>query len=297
MRDFQRAQTNMFDVVKKICSIHYVTLSGYLPFVPVYERFVNLRKELADWLMKQAVNPKGIAADKLWRRAEAEADAWQLTTSLGSCARVHKLPELEQRSKIRPSGLRMASEKELTGICYQLHSDATTHIGLLAPYLIDAAWLTAFKAKIDAFVDFIGAPAFARSEIRKATAEVNRLVKEIALLLRSELDPLLERFVYTAPVVYSDYRNSRKLISPATEKPALKGKVTDTEGKPLKGLQVTIAKTARKSITTALGNFHFKRLADGKYTLIVKEKKKEVARQVVEVPVNGEVGIVVGSGQ
>ena len=143
-----------------------------------------------------------------------------------------------------PTRLQRASEQELTGICHQLWQDAQANLALLAPYLIDALWLTAFEAKIDAFVALIGAPASARADIRKATEEVNRLVKAAAECLRLNLDPLMTYFELHDNTLYSTYRNCRKLISPATEKPALKGKVTDTEGKPLKGLQVTIAGTA-----------------------------------------------------
>ena len=294
MNDFQRSQSNMFDVVLNLCRINYGVLSAYVPFVPLFAQFEGYVSELSGWLIKQSDRPEGITIAKNKRRKALEAAAVRLSDVLVVYARVNGLPELERRSKFTPSQLRNAAEAELTGICYQLHSDAADHIGDLAPYLIDAAWLTAFMALIDALVALTGAPASARAAIHEATTEVNRLLKTTASFLRLYFDPMMTHFATTAPDLYSDYRNSRKLTGRISEKPALRGRVSDTEGNPLKGLKVTIAHTQRKSITTALGNFRFKRIATGSYLLIVKEGRKEVARKEVRVPAGGEVVVVVG---
>ena len=293
MDNYERARIGVFDVIRKICRNNYAVLSTYAPFVTIFTDFESKVDELDDWLVKQAGQLEGASYDKSQRRLRLIEDAGLLSSLLYVYAVSAGLTELMLRTKYSPTVLKHSGDRKLTGICYQLHQDGLENIAALAPFMIDAAWLNAFLTKINGFSGVIGSPAAARAVRKKATEEIKRLVPEIAFVLRHKLDPVMDYFKLQDSLLYANYRNGRKMISPPTEKPALKGKVSDTEGKPLKGLQVTIAGTQRKSITTALGNFRFKRLADGKYTLIVKEKKKEVARQVVDVPVNGEVGIII----
>lgn len=297
MNDYQRSKSNMFDVVRKICQKNIVTLSAYIPFNPVFSEFENLCDELLEWLMKQADIPTGITITKTKRRKAIEADGFLLSSILTVYSKVNGLKELGSRVRYTITSFKMADGQKLTGMCHQLISDANEHIAGLEPYLIDAAWLTAFEGKIDAFVSITSAPAHARSNIKEATQEVNRLVIEINDLLRYKLDPLMTYFSYQDSLLYANYRNGRKTIAVGREKAALFGTVKDAAGNAVKGLKVRIVLTKRKSITTAKGNFKFKRLKDGNYTLLVFKDTKELARQTVMVPVEEGVEIIVGSKQ
>jgi len=292
MNDFQRAQTNMFDVVRKLCRTYYAILSAYMPFVAVFDEFESLRDELSEWLAKQADQPKGIAISKMKRRLLLEEDAFVLSNALVAYARLYDQAELENRTNFTPSKLRKAAESELIGYCVQLLQDGEAHLPGLAPFHIDSPWLTAFESKIDTFTAMLGAPSFARSEIRKATGEVNRLTKSISACLRLKLDPLMSHFKTIESRIYLDYRNGRKLIKVASEKPKLSGRVTDSEGNALKDLKVIVQGKHRKSFTTAKGRFLFTRIVDGQYTLVVKDGRKVLATMQVQSP-SDQVVIVV----
>lgn len=292
MIDRERSAINAFDVVRKICLNHWDVLSLYAPFVVAYGVFDVMHTELYNQLVKQRVNPGGYTMEKRARRQVVEKDASLLSNALFLYAKKEGLQELAMKVKYAPSALKLANEKELVGISSQLTNDANAHLGGLAFYGIDALWLASFVSKTNYFLDFAGTPASVREDRKKATAEIKRLVAEIRRHLRENMDVLLQNFRDSQPLIYGEYKHGRKIVETGSRTPALKGKVTDTEGKPLKGLQVLIAGTQRKSITTALGNFKFISLKPGKKTLIVKEGKNEVGKKVVEVPCE-EVLIVV----
>ena len=293
MNDRESFAIDMFDVVKKICTENMVELSAYVPFNAVYADFEALLAELQDARLAQYDLSKGLTTSKQKRRVELEKATFVLSSKLCMYAKMEDIAELERRSKYSPSKLKLAMEKELGGICHQLMKDANAHLPGLAPFGVDAAWMLAYEARVDAFMSLVGAPKSAIADTKKATADIKRLIPAISDLLRHRLDLIMSHFYETNNYLYGIYKAGRKIVQQGSHPPDLKGKVTDTEGKPLKGLRVMIAKTTRKSITSDIGNFRFKRLADGKYTLIVKEKKKEVGRQEVTVP--GEVEIVVNA--
>ena len=293
MTSMENAKIKLFGVIINICEENLSALSGLLPFEPVFNEFKSLFDELEKALITQGNDIRGVVSTKLKRRKSLENTALILSDAMFTYANSVGAFDLAANVHYAPTRLKKAKDRELVGICTQLTLISNGYMPQLAPYGIDVAWMSAFEDKISDFVAFIGAPANARSEKAKATEKVKILFPQLSAFLKLRLDPMMTLYKESFPDIYGQYKAGRKMVRPATEKPALKGKVTDTEGKPLKGLQVTIAKTARKSITTALGNFRFKRLADGTYTLIVKEKKKEVARQAVEVPVSGEVEIII----
>lgn len=296
MDDLTDKKVSMYNVILNICKENYDILSTLTPFVSVFSVFENKVNELEGWLVKQGYDTTGITVDKNDSRKALEQDAYLLSSALFAYSKDQGLETLALQVKYTPTGFATAEGQKLTGICHELLKVANEHLAGLEPYQVDAAWLTAFEGKITDFMNWINAPASAREERRKATEEANRLVKEINDWLRFRLDPLMELFAYKDRMVYGTYRNGRKTIKPAVEKPDLRGTVTDSEGKPLNGLKVKVAGTQRKSITTAKGNFRYMRIKNGSYTLLVMEGKKEIARKQVTVPMEGErVEIIVGS--
>lgn len=287
MTDQEIARMGMYNVVQKICRDEYTVLSAYAPFVTVFTVYENILIELKSWLMKQLDNPAGIVIDKNKRRKWLEDDASLLSAALFVYARGASLMELSRRVKYAPYKLATVNEKELLGICHQLLSDGEDNLAGIAPFLIDAAWLLAFEAKINDFMSFIGAPASARADKKKATEEIKRLVPEIGLWLREALDPVMEYFKAQDSLLYATYKNGRKIVDSGSRKPALKGCVVDSEGNPMKGLIVRIAGTTRKSITSAKGNFRFIQMKAGKYMVVVFDKKTELVRKTVDVPHEG----------
>lgn len=295
MNDILRAKMNMFDVVLNILKLYYDYLSTLTPFVAAFNQYETMLTELETWRIKQSDDTTGITSDKNKRRKALEQDAYLLSSALFAWSKDQGLEALALQVKYTPTGFAMAEGQKLTGMCHELLKTGVEHVADLEAYGIDAAWLTAFEAKINDFMNWINAPASAREERRKATEEVNRRTKEINDWLRFRLDPLMELFAYKDSMIYGVYRNGRKTIKPGIEKPDLRGTVTDTEGNPLKGLKVKVAGTQRKSITTAKGNFRYMRMKNGSYTLIVIDGKKEIARKQVTVPMEGDrVEIVVG---
>jgi hypothetical protein len=287
------SRVDMYDVIHKICRNNYSVLSTYTPFVTVFTVFEDKLDELKGWIKNEVKSTGGYALDKNKRRRLLESESLYLSSKLYNYAILAGLDELKRRVKYAPYELKQASEKELAGISHQLAMDASDNLAGLAPYLIDAAWLTAFGARINDFLAFTGTYAYAVAERKKAREEGTRLVKEIGEWLRNALDPAMDHFRESEHFIFANYKNGRKIVNPGSRTPALKGKVTDAEGNPLKGLKVVIAGTQRKSITTPLGNFKFISLKSGRITVLVLEGKKEVARKEVGVPHDGVVEITV----
>jgi hypothetical protein len=287
MTDFENSQIDSFDVIRKICRDNMSVLSAFVPFNPVFEEFEDLMTGLESARVEQYDKSKGVTISKQKRRKELETATFVLSSKLYVYAKSAVLEELERRVKYTPSDLKYALEKELGGICHQLTNDANANLAGLAPFGIDSGWMSAYVAKIDAFLSLVGAPRSAIEDTKKATAAIKRLIPEISTLLREKLDPIMVHFDETHHSLYGVYKLGRKIVRQGSRSPALKGHVTDSEGNPIKGLIVRIAGTTRKSITSAKGNFRFIQMKMGKVTVVVFDKKKELVRKEVGVPHEG----------
>ena len=102
----------------------------------------------------------------------------------------------------------------------------------LAPFNVDAAYITNFGAKLNAFYDIVSAPTISSNERKAATAELDSRIKTITYFLTHELDKAMLVLKASQPNFYSRYVYARSIINNGirhtkTQTGILKGVVKD----------------------------------------------------------------------
>ena len=107
---------------------------------------------------------------------------------------------------------------------------------------------------------------------QKATLTVNRdeLFAQMDDILINQMDFLVKNFEQTHPDFVRKYRQARKIKDAAHTKTQLKGVVTNkADGQPIKGATITIVELGISTKTRANGEYHFKPIDHGEFTVKV----------------------------
>lgn len=174
--------------------------------------------------------------------------------------------------------------------CQNIHDKSVENKTALVDYGITNAMLTNLQAAIDSYTETIPKPRTAVSNRKTLNANIVQLFKDIDSILLNQMDKLVVTFRAAHPDFVSTYFNVRRITDPAVTATQLKGVVTSAaDGSAIKDAMVTIVELSKTAKTKASGEYKFKPIAKGTYTVrVTKTGFQDFEADEVEVKL-GEV--------
>lgn len=216
MNKTQENQLSMYYTVNTAVDNSTAIWTPLVPFADTVAEFKANLKAIEQAVEKQAINLKGIALDKRFKRDAMALAAYHVARVVFAYAEA--IGDLPLREKVNFSLAELSTGRDsfIGQRCQGVHTEATAVAGALVAYGITAADLTALQTKITAYVDVVAFPRNAVTIRKGATAELNALIKDTMKLLNNRLDPMMEEFRESDPKFYKEYFDGRIIVDLGT---------------------------------------------------------------------------------
>jgi hypothetical protein len=206
----------------------------------------------------------GAEVDKITAKQTLVNNCIALSGSLTAYATALNNNVLLKMVNFVPSTFRRASDAKLKEDANILYVNSLPLVLALVPYGVTAASLTAFNTSIPTFNTAKLKPKTGIAMRKQQTTQLKTLIKQIDTSFKTKIDKLMLLARNTAPVLYTDYDNLRKINNPPSQKIAFKIHVTDADTlKPLPGMRFAIDGQAKPLKSSKKGNCQKKHLPFG----------------------------------
>jgi hypothetical protein len=260
----------MYRTVETLCGDNAEIVGSIPAFQSAFNDFkAKIAAIVAAEQQKSAVLT-GIAADKAQSKQELCRQASNVAGVIFAFASTTSNNELKQQMNVSLSKLLKMKDNQLVARCRNIHDAGAANIDALADYGIKPARLSALQNAIDEYSATAPKPRTARSHGKAITGSQRELFKQADAILTERMDSFIGLIREADPDFAATYEAARIVIDPSTTTTQLKGVITGkTDGTPIKGAAVTIVETAQEMKTGSTGEYSFKPLHSGTYTLRV----------------------------
>jgi len=249
------------------------TITGTLPaaYTGLFTSFsANLTQiQMIDEL--QQTNKSGITDNKDLLREDLWDKGLDGSRKIGAFAKITGNMVLEKEIRFTDSEFKRSTDVGLKNMCQLIYDRGNSNLAGLASYGIIPAWLTAFKASIDAFNAAIPNPRLGIIERKQQTEQLGILFKSNDGILK-KIDALVEVVRLSQPQFYSAYKSSRIVIEHGRSL-TVKGAVSESgTNVAVPGAKVSfelngVVKLVKK--TAVGGGFSIKSMMEGAYIVTV----------------------------
>ncbi len=270
MNSLQEAKLNMYRAVETHCGDNAAVAASIPAFQAAFNDFKAKIAEIVAADQQHNAILTGITVDKGQLKQALCEQAATVAGAIYAFASVTQNNELKQQVNVSLSKLLKTSDNKLAARCRIIHEAGAANIDELADYGIKPALLTALQAAIDEYSANAPKPRAAVSHRKTITAALRALFREADTVLIERMDKLINLFRETHPDFADTYEAARRIIDPNTTTTQLKGIVTNkADAAPVKGASVTVVETGQTVKTDSAGEYSFKPLHSGQYTLRV----------------------------
>ncbi|HEX8736288.1 MAG TPA: carboxypeptidase-like regulatory domain-containing protein [Pyrinomonadaceae bacterium] len=271
MRSLQEAKLNMYQTVKTHCDGNATVVASIPAFQTAFNDFKAKIAEIVAAAQQKSADLTGITADKNQRKQALCQQTAKIAGALYAFAATTSNNELKQQVNVSLSKLQKLSDNQLIARCQNIHDAGVANIDALGDYGIKPGLLSALQTAIDEYAAAAPKPRTARSQRKALTGSLSDLFKEADAILIDRMDSFINLIRETNPDFADIYENARQIVDPNTTTTQLKGVVTNkTDGTPIKGASVTIIEIPQTTTTDSAGEYSFKPIINGKYTMQVK---------------------------
>jgi hypothetical protein len=185
---------------------------------------------------------------------------------------------LETEINYSESELIKMTDIKLINAAKLIYSRAQENLTVLEPYFVTAATQTAFQTAITNFEKSTATPRVATAESSQSTQQLAQGYIDADKAL-DDLDKVIDIICLTQVDFYHGYKTVRKQVGPGGSVAAVKVKVTDIAGNPLKGVKVTLtlqvpANTNGRTVitkkTAEKGGILIRNASEGTYDVTAK---------------------------
>lgn len=231
------------------------------------------------------VNLAGITADKSNSKQSLARFASDLADIIRSFASINKNETLKEEVTYSYYKLVKMRDESLAPICRIIHVRGTENLDALRDYGIDQDKLNAFETAINEYAAKTPNPRTAIINRRTQKAKLTELFKQGDEIIKDQIDGLMKNFRVTHPDFFNSYSAAREIVDPSTTVTQLKGSVIDAaDEKPIKGATVTIVELGKSTETGIKGEYIFKPVEHGKFSIqITKEGYETFRKEAVEL--------------
>jgi hypothetical protein len=270
MTRIENAKTEMYAAVKAVIDAHNAAWTGNVPFSSAVDKFSSLLESLDGKVALQSTKSEGATSSKDALRDTLEAQTMHIVDTLVLHFKLAKNEQEVRDVYITRHPLSKMSERAFIGHVSKVIAKAA---GITAATLtglgLDAAELTAASNNLNSFITSVGTPRHIQAESVRGTQELKAIINDIDDVLTEEMDPAANVLQYSKPEFFSEYQTAREIEDAATRTRELTVKVTDAEGKGLKGVKAHIPEGDIHKVTGSTGVFYINNMEGGTYTVVL----------------------------
>ena len=259
---------------------------------------VDNEKQLLDKIeevnTKQKTTSVGASKKKTKIRNELDKLTNVFYGSFRSYARSIDDVQLYEKYDYSLTELKDVKDTEVIGQSQAVVDFATEHLNDLKDYGTTKEMIDEYKAIALEFEKILAVPQTIIAERKTLTEKLKDLFKQMDELLNNDLDNLMMQFITKNPDFYSDYENARIIYDDATISKSLMGTVYDAHepAHVLQYVKVTVKFKAGAALkdsvkkTSKKGNYQFKGLQEGIYTVSFEKFEYQTITKEIEIHKN-----------
>ena len=259
------------NAVTETCNTYNSVWSGSVLFSGNVAIHINKMGEISVWQGKQAeaIEIKSMTQNKRIMRGLMTTDGLILVTAIKALAAENGDVELAGSVDYSRRMLNRMNDSQFLTACAKILLVTNNNKAALAAHNVTAAMITNFTADIATYTSISPKARAKRTDTATATFNLGNAMRDMLNHLKNKLDLNIEMFKNTP--FYTAYKNSRQVIDLGNNGSGIKGTVTDkATGRVLKGILVEIVELNRKKFSNVRGNFSFKQVPTGNYTIRVR---------------------------
>ncbi len=226
----QEAKDNMYDAVITLCGLK--ENEPAIKSVPAVGTAITLLTTKQAEIRANAalqLDKKTGAAGKSQSRLGLNALTLTVAQALYAFASSTKEDDLLQKSKYTKSSIKAIRDEDIKQVAENLHGWAFDLITSLGDFGITTGLLATHQKLIDDYSGKISSPAITKAAKKTAGQNIVRLFKEADLILKTQIDPLVDGMITTFPAFRTNYFNVRQIIDPSGSKTLIAGIITDAK--------------------------------------------------------------------
>lgn len=264
MRKFYEDQRSMFYVVEKFVQETDPAVLALMPsfggafstFESIIKKIEIVQKRVVDKITGSRIEKQ----EKLLKMAQLTEEVAFRIKSYAIDIDDNEL--LKKLVRARVSLMVRMRDSIAADVCNSMIEKAQEHLAALAPYGVTAAEITALEDARTEFLTWKPAPRSAISNRKIANGEVVELIHQ-GMNLLNKMDVYFSTLKYSHTVLYETYLSKRMIVDTGGRKLSLRGVIFSDEGIALNDVTVKISGLDVQTLSSAKGNFEFKKLPAG----------------------------------
>lgn len=252
---------SMFKTVKAVCEANIAVINANVGINNTYNQYLLLLNNVELLAQEQTLNRTGITIDK----KNARESLALLVEGASGIIKAHfdSVNNFDIFTSVNLSFTKLRTMRDQLFIAHSqtVLSLLTTHQAVLAPFGVDAAYISNINNMHTQYINIVAKPTMARNDKSTATLLLKIKVKEVSTFLKNELDNAMLIVKLTDTSFYITYRNARKIIdSGIRHEEILTGTITgivkdEVNNQVISDALVEIIGTETIVITNNLGEF------------------------------------------
>lgn len=255
-RDYD-ATLGMYKAVKAMLTANASTITAAaVPIITTYNTDLDDQIKAIEAKSPQtAISSLGITQTKKEARFATIKSAVAIAGAMYSYAVDTNNTDLAIKMNITPSVLKFKKDEEVLDILNNILAKASALVTVVAPainpladYGVSVAEVAALEGLITAYTNITTAPRLVISTRKARNQELANLYATTDALM-IKLDKIMTGLKDSYPEFYEEYFNARKLVGPIRKHTRIAGKIGNSQGKPIAGVNVTAVSTAEPFVT------------------------------------------------
>jgi Carboxypeptidase regulatory-like domain len=267
------AKLTMYQSVEDHCDDNSDIISANIAFQTAFTNFKTKVATIVNTAQQADLALTGFAAGKKTTKQELCGMTADIAAIIYAFADATGNDELKGEVNYSLTDLLRLKDSLLAPRCQNIHDKGFENKEALKDYGITAAILTTLQTVIDTYTETIPKPRTAVSSRKTLNSNLKQFFKETDAILENQMDKLVVTFKTTNPDFVKTYFSVRQIISPATTTTQLKGIITNkSDQTPIKDATVTIVELETTQKTKSSGEYLFKPIPNGTYTIRVTKE-------------------------
>jgi hypothetical protein len=266
----QLAKFTMYQSVENHCEDNSGIIVANVAFQTAFNIFKTKTAAISATEQQIELPLTGIAAGKKTSKQDLCELASDTASLIYAFAEATGNVVLKDEVDYSLSALLKTKDSLLALRCRNIHDKGVENKDGLEPYGVTTATLANLQNAIAGYTATAPKPRAALSQRNTLQNNLIRLFKETDAVLKEQMDKLIVAFRKSHPDFYNTYFKLREIPDTHTTTTQLKGFVTkESDETPIKNASVTVVEAGKTTKTKSTGEYSFKPIPNGKYTVRV----------------------------
>lgn len=279
----QESKNTMYMVVDHYLNEADPALLAMMPgFSSLFTDFKTELEDLQVYVQEQRTLLKGYRREKEEHREKMNEQVLFVSSRIRAYAWTIGDQVLDFKASLPPSRLTVMSDTGVLNYAKKIYNLANEHLVALGPFGVDAAKMAELLDAHDAYRAWIPLTRDAITIRKKMTKSIRATIKKIDSLLVG-MDKMVRMMRFVNFDFYDRYFDVRIIVNNPTRRLSLRGWVLNELHEPVLKAVVSIPSLGISTKTTAKGEFEFKSIKGGMYSVEFSRAGYEPHKEVVVI--------------